>query len=104
MTNNREEKRNHWANHVMAWRRSGQTQRDYCRRHDLKLHQLTYWIRVFEAKPCVAQTSTANGFVAVQVADSPAQGLTIRLPNGLRLEGVHAGNLVVTREIIEWLA
>lgn len=102
MTNKREAKRSYWDTHVKAWRRSDETQRGYCHRHDLKLHQLVYWIGVCEAKPLTATKPTTNGFAAVHVANSHPQGLTIRLPNGLCLEGVHTGNLAETREIIGW--
>ncbi len=104
MTSTREEKREYWTNQVNEWKASGETQRGYCRRHHLKPHQLTYWAQVFEEKSHTEHAPTTNGFVAVQVADSPIQGLTIRLPSGLRLEGIHAGNLALTREMIGWLA
>jgi len=104
MPSTREEKRVYWASHVKEWKASGETQSGYCRRHRLKAHQLSYWKQVFESNSSTEQTPTCSGFVAVQVADPHPQGLTIRLPNGLRLEGVHAENLVVVRAVISWLS
>lgn len=104
MSHTREEKRAYWANHVKAWKESGETQRNYCLQQHLKPHQLTYWKQVFE--PHSEPMPTATGFIPVQVASSPsqAQGLTVRLRGGVCIEGVHAGNLTATRALIEWLA
>ena len=104
MPTTREEKRIYWASHIKEWKASGETQRGYCRQHHLKPYQLTYWRQVFEFKLKTAQTSVSSGFVPVQVAPSRAQGLTVRLPSGVCVEGVHAGNLAVTQALIECLA
>ncbi len=105
MTNKLTEKRDYWANHVKAWKASGETQSSYCRRHQLKPHQMTYWKSIFENDTQTAQADArlSNGFVSVQMAARPIpQGLTIRLPNGLQLEGVHIDNLTLIQEIIGW--
>ena len=104
MTNKREQKRSYWSGQIKQWQASGETRSGYCRVHGLKLHQLTYWAQVFESPSRATSTSSANGFVAVRVAESAPQDLAIRLPNGFRLEGVHARNLAVAREIVGWLA
>jgi len=104
MSSTREEKRVYWASHVKEWKASGETQSGYCRRHRLKAYQLTYWKHVLESNSSTDQTPTCSGFVAVQVANPQPQGLTIRLPNGLRLEGVHAENLTLARDLIGWLS
>lgn len=101
------EKRAYWANHIKQWNESGETQSHYCRRHQLKLHQLVYWKQVFgnTPKPKVKKPINTGGFIAVQLTpatDSPAQDLTLQLPNGLRIEGVHASNLAIIQEIIRW--
>ncbi len=36
--------REFWTRHVKAWRSSGQTQREYCRRHRLLKGTLGYWV------------------------------------------------------------
>lgn len=40
-----EEKRIFWQAHVNALAGSGLSRREYCRRHHLSYHALTYWIR-----------------------------------------------------------
>lgn len=32
-----------WSSHVEGWKRSGLSQVDYCRQHDLSRHRFTYW-------------------------------------------------------------
>ena len=106
---NKAKKRAYWANHIKQWNTSGQTQSEYCRRHQLKLHQLVYWKQVFSntPKPKVKKpvNTLSGGFVAMQLTpatEPPAPDLTLQLPNGLRIEGVHASNLAVIQEIIRW--
>lgn len=38
------EKQNFWLTHIDAWKESGLSQAEYCRRHILKSYQLSYWI------------------------------------------------------------
>ena len=38
-----EEKRRFWKQQIEHWKESGLTQTEFCRLHNLKAHQLTYW-------------------------------------------------------------
>ena len=42
------EKRRFWEQQIQQWRDSGLTQTEFCRVHNLKAHQLTYWKKRFE--------------------------------------------------------
>ena len=42
-----EQKRIYWKEHIDHWQQTGLTQAEYCRRHDLKHHQLVYWKKRF---------------------------------------------------------
>jgi len=97
-------KRAYWENHIRQWEASGETQKSYCQHHQLKFHQFLYWKKVFDAKNETRQSTGASGFVAVKLNEpaSEAQALAIVLPNGRRLEGVHASNLNLVREIVTW--
>ena len=64
------QKRSEWRKHLECWRSSGLTQIAYCRQHDLKVHQFTYW------KKRLAQTDVAVTFVPVN------------LPSGARMASV----------------
>jgi hypothetical protein len=41
------EKRRFWKQRIQQWKDSGLTQTDFCRLHNLKAHQLTYWKKRF---------------------------------------------------------
>ena len=42
-----EQKRSYWKQHIESWQVTGLTQAEYCRRHNLKHHQLVYWKKRF---------------------------------------------------------
>ena len=44
----RAENRQIWEQHIRNWKESSLAQSEYCRRHNLKEHQLTYWKRKFQ--------------------------------------------------------
>lgn len=82
-TQDKTQLRQHWQSIVQGWQDSGLTQADYCRKHQLKPHQLSYWKSVF----CAPQKSPAFIPVATAVATSPSpQVIAVVLPNGVRLE------------------
>ena len=41
----REEKARYWRGRLAAWKRSGESQAEFCRRHNLRTHRFTYWKR-----------------------------------------------------------
>jgi len=42
-------KRRYWSDHVAAWSGSGLSQAEYCRRHVLAAHRLSYWAKKLTA-------------------------------------------------------
>ena len=40
-------KQRFWQVHIRAWKKSGLSQKEYCRQHSLNNHQLGYWKRKF---------------------------------------------------------
>jgi len=103
------EKRDFWANHVKQYAISGKTLRAYCQQHHLKLHQLTYWRRIFSDQPNTRESNsnktTVSGFVGVQVSqptETTTQTLIVELPSGVRIKGIHPDNLNIIQEIIRW--
>jgi hypothetical protein len=42
-----EQKRTYWKQHIDHWQQTDLTQVEYCRRHNLKHHQLVYWKKRF---------------------------------------------------------
>jgi hypothetical protein len=58
-----EQKRTYWKQHIESWQETGLTQTEYCRRHNLKHHQLVYWKKRF------LKTETDVSFVPVKLED-----------------------------------
>jgi hypothetical protein len=92
-----------WSDHLQAWRESGLSQRAYCQQADLKLHQFGYWRRKLERAPSHNLPALGNngGFVPVTVqGERLSAGLTITLPNGLRVQGIDQHNLALAKQLI----
>ena len=58
-----EQKRSFWKQHIDSWQESELTQAEYCRRHNLKHHQLVYWKRRF------SHSETGVSFVPLKLED-----------------------------------
>lgn len=58
-----EQKRTYWKQHIDSWQQTGLTQTEYCRRHNLKHHQLVYWKKRF------LKTQTDVSFVRLKLED-----------------------------------
>ena len=57
------QKRTYWKQHIDDWQQTGLTQTEYCRRHNLKHHQLVYWKKRF------LKTETDVSFVSLKLDD-----------------------------------
>ena len=82
-----ERKRNYWKQHIDSWQETGLTQAEYCRRNNLKHHQLVYWKKRF------LKTETGVSFVPLKLEDFfdiPAQSdcaaLHLVINNHLKIE------------------
>ena len=98
-----QEKRAFWKQHVAQWQSSGLSQKSYSETHQLKLHQLVYWIGVFKPKPESSHVPQSK-FVPVQVvAHQSDASLKLHLHNGLWLDGITANNLGIVKQLVEVL-
>jgi hypothetical protein len=86
-----EQKRSYWKQHIESWQETGLTQAEYCRRHNLKHHQLVYWKKRF------LQTTTEVSFVPLQLKDlldlptpSDSVSLCLVINNDFKIE-IRAG-------------
>jgi len=57
------QKRTYWKQHIDSWQETGLSQAEYCRRHNLKHHQLVYWKKRF------LKTETEVSFVPLKLED-----------------------------------
>ena len=86
-----EQKRAYWKQHIDSWQETGLTQREYCRRHNLKHHQLVYWKKRF------FKAETEVSFVPLKLeglldlSDRPQHAsLTLVIDNQFKVE-IRAG-------------
>jgi len=86
-----EQKRSYWKQHIDSWQETGLTQSEYCRRNNLKHHQLVYW------KKRILKTETDVSFVSLEFEDlldipAPAKraSLSVVINNHLKIE-IRAG-------------
>ena len=86
-----EQKRIYWEQQIEQWQQTGLTQAEYCRRNNLKHHQLVYWKKRF------LKTDTDVSFVPLKFEDwldvsgrqKPAS-LTLVINNQFKIE-IRAG-------------
>ena len=96
-----EQKRTYWKQHIESWQETGLSQVEYCRRHNLKHHQLVYWKKRF------LRTETDVSFVGLKLEDLldiPGQAdrasLYLVINNHLKVE-IRAGfDALLLRQVI----
>ena len=58
-----EQKRTYWKQQINSWQETGLSQAEYCRRNNLKHHQLVYWKKRFLSR------ATDVSFVGLRLGD-----------------------------------
>ena len=96
-----EQKRSYWEQQIEQWQQSGLSQAEYCRRNNLKHHQLVYWKRRY------LKTQTDVSFAAVQLEDlldipaSPDQAsLAVVIDNQFKVEVTEGFDPQLLRQLI----
>ncbi len=74
------EKRRYWKDHIDSWKASGLKQSQYCRQHDLKLHQFVYW-----RKKYLPRTEVPISLVRVPIPEDKCRSMVPSAPKPLRL-------------------
>ena len=106
------EREAYWAEHVRRWRASGLSQGAYSRREGLRANQLSYWQRREQRQRQASSSSATSKFVPVEVkrsslspvtASLSGSGLTVRLANGARLEGIDAHSVELAAQLLKAL-
>ena len=99
-----QERADFWRQQITAWLDSGLSGHAFCKSQALVYHQFAYWRKKLE-QPAAAASASLPGFVRV---DMPAPvgtevGLTLTLPNGITLSGLHPGNIDLLGAIMRQL-
>lgn len=84
------DKRIEWKKHYSAWSESGQNIAEWCRDHNIKAHQMYYWVQQFERELVPREnTPTQTKWLSVQVGDSEKVASTDRNgPAFIHFEGI----------------
>ena len=97
-----------WQQHITDWEASGVSGSAYCKQQSLVYHQFVYWrqkLTPTEGSP--KQVHATNGFARVVSAPSAsiggADGLTVALPGGVSITGLHAGNIELLGAVLRQL-
>ena len=94
----------HWRAHIEAWQSGRQSQRAYCRAHELSYSAFLYWRRKFARGDTVQKRRRSSALVAVTCAPpAAASGLRLVLPNGLELRGLTLDNVPVVEQLLSRL-
>ena len=75
----KEDKPAYWQQHFENWKKSGLSQRDYCKQHELTFSSFGYWRNRLKAK-------TADTGKLIPVSLSRPASVNIYLPSGIRIE------------------
>ena len=96
-----EQKRTYWKQHIESWQETGLSQVEYCRRHNLKHHQLVYWKKRF------LKTDASVSFVPIKLddlLDISAQpdraALCLVINNQFKIEIRHGFDAQLLRQLI----
>ena len=96
-----EQKRIYWKHHIDSWQETGLTQSEYCRRHNLKHHQLVYWKKRF------LKTETDVSFVPLKLEDlldkpnlAEPNALNLVVDNNFKIEIRHGFDAQLLRQLI----
>lgn len=102
-----QERNLYWQQQLEDWRASGLSGAAFCKQHTLSYHQFMYWRRKLadSASGSEAESLPGSGFARVtQVPASVVAGeLTLMLPGGMTISGLHAGNVGLLAAILKQL-
>jgi len=101
-----EDPASYWQPHIQAWQASGLSAKCFCRQQALPYGRFLYWCRKQRQPDRAAQpTASAARFARVVPLGEPAaaDGLTVTLPNGVRIAGITAQTLPLLPELLTQL-
>ena len=87
-----QERADFWQQQITAWLDSGLSGHAFCKSQALVYHQFAYWRKKLEQP---VDSDSLPGFARV--------GLTLTLPNGITLSGLHLGNIDLLGAIMRQL-
>lgn len=76
-----------WKHHIKQWSESGMSQNAYCRQHDLRPNQFTYWKSKFKNQTLFPEFVQLPSTQSTQVLNlSEQKGLRLNIDNRFQIE------------------
>jgi len=93
-----------WQQHITHWQASGLSGMAYCKQQSLTYCRFVYWRKKLADVEPADETGT-SGFarVAPLVREGTTDGLTVSLPGGVSITGLHAGNIELLGTVLRQL-
>ena len=104
MTNKQSE--HDWQQIMTECQASGLSGMAFCKQQTIPYHQFTYWrSKLRQADSDKSKERSGSGFARVSVAgpDRSTTELTIRLPGGISITGLHTNNIDLLGSILRQL-
>jgi len=97
-----------WQQRISDWQTTSLSGSAYCKQQSLIYHQFVYWRqKLTSIKEYPKQEQAATGFTRVAsvpgARTSAAEGLTVSLPGGVSITGLHAGNIELLGTVLRQL-
>ena len=94
----------YWRQQVDQRQTSGLSQTQYCKTHQLTYHRFIYWRQKIESvEGSQAVKTRSSGFASVTVHPQRETDLSLSLPNGMVVRGIHADNVRVLSQLLAQL-
>src|SRR5699024_8928472 len=99
------ERKRAWQQHITDWQASGLSGMAYCKQQSLTYCQFVYWRKKLTNPEPVSAGPAMPGFARVATlpsAQTPEE-LTVSLPGGISITGLHAGNVELLGAVLRQL-
>jgi len=93
-----------WQQTLSDWQASGLSGAAYCKQESLAYHRFVYWRqKLTDSETLSKPVQTRSGFTRVTPMPEPEAGLTVSLPGGVSITGLHADNIDLLGAILRQL-
>ena len=94
-----------WQQTLSDWQASGLSGAAYCKQESLVYHRFVYWRQKLtgRAESSDEPVQARSGFTRVTPTPDAGVGLTVSLPGGVSITGLHAGNIDLLGAVLRQL-
>ena len=98
------ERKQTWQQRIADWQASGLSGAAYCKQESLVYHRFVYWRQKLSSSEEPSKpVQTRSGFARVAPVPDAGAGLTVSLPGGVSITGLHAGNIELLGALLRQL-